>query len=343
MHGSGARAAGLASLLLLAAACAVGREGTVSKEDRLRAERLTVAAETLFQAGKPEEALAKVRSALARDPLHPGARLLAAKILVRLDRPEEGKAMLLHLPDPASTTLRRTCLAEAARITLEDLGQPSLAVRELEQALPRVGEEAGLLLLLGRAQAAAGREEGARKTLERALDAGADPRAAALLLAQVLFTLGEPEAAAAVMHEHVPVEDLTPKEKVFLGMLLCASGKTGEGLRLFREVQREARPPVEAYYDAGVALEGIGELAAAEENYRNALAAAPGHAPSAWRLGRLLVNEGRREEGLALLNKALALEKDPLVKQALRESRDLLAGSGEDGGNRKDRGKGPGD
>ena len=319
--------AGLALSCLLAVGCAHSRDRTDLQEDRLQARHLAARAETLLETGEVEDALAKVRAALRRNPLDLQARLLAAKILVRLDRPEEGKALLLRFPEDAAPAFRVVCMEGAARISM-DLHQPTLAARELAKALELRPDDPDLLLFLGRALAAAGREQAARTRLERALERGADPRSAAPLLARVLYGLGEIQAAVDLLEKDVPEAELTPEQKVFKGVCLCSVGRTEDGLRLFRDAQEEERGPVEAYYDAGLALEDRGDTLAAEAAYRSALAAVPTHAPAAWRLGRLLLEEGRRGEGIAFLEQAAAYEKDPFVKQALRESLRLLTGAG---------------
>ena len=82
----------------------------------------------------------------------------------------------------------------------------------------------------------------------------------------------------------------------------------------------------EAHYNQGVALEAMKKNEAAVEAYRQALSIQPAYAPAAYQLGRLLVQEGQKEEGLALIDTALEAETDPIIRKAIEDTRDRLAG-----------------
>ena len=89
---------------------------------------------------------------------------------------------------------------------------------------------------------------------------------------------------------------------------LDAAGETAAGRRLLQAALAATPDDADLLHHHGRLAEAEGDLAAAEQSYRRALALAPQAMPTAGRLGRLLLSQGRYPEGFALTEARHALE-----------------------------------
>ena len=284
-----------------------------------RVDRFMGRAETSLDEGRTEEALHWANRALAYDPSCLDAVLMRSDCLVRLIRTEEAFDLLLDFPPDSSPFWRKTCLCQAAGFSVR-LGQPSPAILYLNRALAEYPDDSELYARRGVAQAASGREQAAVESFQKALDLGEEKERILPPYAEVLYGLEEFEKAESLLEKELSVDHLKPKDKILLGAIKCKLRKREEGLQLFRDAAAQNADLPEAHYNQGRVLEALEDLNGAELAYRQTLRINPDHSPASFHLGCLLLREGRKEEGLDLVNAAIESETDPVVKRALEDT-----------------------
>ncbi|PYQ23731.1 MAG: hypothetical protein DMF79_03185 [Acidobacteria bacterium] len=124
-------------------------------------------------------------------------------------------------------------------------------------------------------------------------------------LAETLIAAGKAEEAEKVLGRVLEREPSHAKAKGALGRALLARGRASEATP-YLEAAAQGPDPGPLLELAGVYLR-LGETARALEVSRRVLAQSPGHPWALSLTGHALVLEGRKDEGLGLLNRALAI------------------------------------
>lgn len=89
----------------------------------------------------------------------------------------------------------------------------------------------------------------------------------------------------------------------------------GDALQAFQKILENEPGNATAWMDQGIALEGLGQMPAAEQSYRKAVALEPTLARAHYNLGTLLAGRGLMREGIEHLETAVRL--DPESRDAL--------------------------
>ena len=89
------------------------------------------------------------------------------------------------------------------------------------------------------------------------------------------------------------------------------SARDAQAERVFENQLAAIAPHELPDFEAGTRAYDAGDLSQAEWRYRLVIAAAPEFTPAMRRLGSILIRRDQRQEGLALLSRALGLERSP--------------------------------
>ncbi|MDX1981788.1 MAG: tetratricopeptide repeat protein, partial [Bryobacteraceae bacterium] len=100
------------------------------------------------------------------------------------------------------------------------------------------------------------------------------------------------------------------------GVLMARTGRTTQAAGAFRKTVEAQPTHAEALTNLAVIEEEMGDSAAARTHYAAAIGSQPSHAAARFRLGRLLLSEGRAREAMVHLQEA-ARTPGPLEAQAL--------------------------
>ncbi len=125
-------------------------------------------------------------------------------------------------------------------------------------------------------------------------------------LAETLTALGKNDEAEQVLRHVLDREPHHAKAKAALGRVLVAAGRASEAVPYLEAAASQGKEPGPLLELAGAYL-SLGNAAKAGDAAGRALARSPGHPWALGLAGHALVLEGRREEGLALLQRALAI------------------------------------
>lgn len=304
----------------------------------------------LAATNRAPDAIALYRQVLARNPAALGARLELAGLLARTGERAEAEALYRD-------AVRRAPLNPAARLGLVQLlmaAQNWPAAREeagaLAAALPT--DPRGPLLL-GIVEAQRGDIPAALAAFDRANQA--DPRfvPAHMARAELLLRRGEWPAAALAYQRVLDIEPASQAAMMGRAIALDRAGQPGEAERLYRallaanaenwvaqnnlafllaeqrrsldEAERlaraaQARAPnqAEPVSTLGWVMRGRGNLPAAAESLE-AATARPGAPAAVWvLLGRVYLEQGRRDAARGAADRALGLEPGHAEAQELR-------------------------
>jgi superkiller protein 3 len=120
------------------------------------------------------------------------------------------------------------------------------------------------------------------------------------------------------------VATLSPRDaliRVKLGELLRDVGRSDESIRVLREAV-QLDPAVASYWNSlGMVLGGNGDLAGAEQAFREAASREAANPQYAYNLGLALARQNKRDEARAAFTRAL--EIDPRFVPARRQLADL--------------------
>ena len=215
------------------------------------------------------------------------------------------------------------CL-EAAGVMARDLGQPSLAASYLKQAVCLQPENPRLLLILGETLLDAGMERKAETALRECLGIDWNREHAKILLAEIALCCGTTEQAAAIL-ETVATGYVWDAHALLLsGTIHQRSGEPKLALECFDRAASADSSLCLPHFNKGCVLEDLGNRAAAEEAYRQALLRSSHDVPALFNLGRLLVASGRHDQGRVLIDKACSLEQDSTRRRSIEQARRRL-------------------
>jgi len=308
---------GLALILVLTAV------NTVLLFLLLRVNREQVDARVRAEAEQVRAEVAAARAALAAEVLDtaslPSQRALAARLVGRGGQAARtGRALelaCLHAEGRVDEALRlgneslgsgetpwlrwRLALALLAR------RQAPEAVGELERVVRALPDFPAAHHRLGAAYALAGRQEDALGALEVAVKAGAGP-AAALDYARVLVAAGRYADAPPHLEAFLSVREGHAEALRLLAMARFHLDKPREAATLY-ERSWQARPEARTLVSAAIAWRRAGDQDRALALLDQALPAAAGLPEVRFERAGLLLDLGRRQEGLAELRHYLAM------------------------------------
>jgi tetratricopeptide (TPR) repeat protein len=223
--------------------------------------------------GRPADAIAKVREALAADPEIVEAYMLLGNFLKKAKRPEE-------------------------------------AIGAYRLALDKDDEHQGALFSLALAYKDAGRLDEARVGFERAR--ALDPRNGKVLwqLADLLLRKGEPEKAEAVVKDALARKVDEHRFLLKLGESQIEAKQYDEAEKSL-QAALEKKPNLDtARFNLGLVYEEKGQTERAVAAYRGELTQNPKAFRAAFNLAKLLQKTGRREEATVYFKKTVELQPD---------------------------------
>jgi Tfp pilus assembly protein PilF len=230
----------------------------------------------LVRRGKLDEAVSQLRSALRADPHLTAGHAQLAEALVKQEHPDEAIAHYEEAhrlaPDNNDVLIELTDL-------LVDRGELRRAAEYLQAGV------------------------------KRAPDVGYFQ----YQLASVLAELGEP-ARAVEHYDRAIALTATDEEKaelhVAVGLLLEEKGERPQAMARYETALTLDPDQVDAHYYLGGLLAGDDHLTEAGSHYLAVLRIEPEHAQAMGALGTLLMKEGKRHEGVVLLERAVSLDPD---------------------------------
>ncbi|HEU4384615.1 MAG TPA: tetratricopeptide repeat protein [Anaeromyxobacteraceae bacterium] len=191
-----------------------------------------------------------------------------------------------------------------ARVALAR-GDEAAAAAELDRALALDPQLAPALLSLATLQWGRGDLAGARKSLEST--ASLDPRnaVARARLGAVELESGHVEAALAHLEAAVNLDGALAEARSWLGRALLAKGEVARAVEELRMAVRLEPDSADHHLWLGTAYERANSPAEAEEEYRAAQARDPRRTDGYERVAALKAAQGRCQEGIPDLEKAL--------------------------------------
>lgn len=302
-----------------------------------------VLSEALLKAGKPDEALAIIETAIARGLKASAAQTLQARSRAALEA--AAAAPRGRGPEPAARTPRPKATAQpselAALQALFRAGRFGEAAEAASKLCRRKPQEVAAWKIAGASLHALGRLTEACELFRRG--AQANPRDAELSynLGNLLREQEQTEAAVAAYRQALATDPrllpaylnlggllgqlnrLDEAEATYrqalacdprdadaqdgLGHVLARQGRHAEAVQAFGQAVRLRPDFADAEINLGTALRALGRLKDAEDAYRRALALAPTSAPACNNLGVLTQGQGRLGEAEAAFRKAVTL------------------------------------
>jgi arylsulfatase A-like enzyme/Tfp pilus assembly protein PilF len=223
--------------------------------------------------GRVEEAIAKVRQALAQDPEIVEAYMLLGNFLKKAKRPEE-------------------------------------AIAAYRQALARDDEHQGALFQLAIAYKDQGRLEDARAGFERARELDAKNGKVLWQLADLWMRKGEPEKAEDVIKDALARKVDEHRFLLKLGESQIEAKRFDEAERSLKAAL-EKKPGLDtARFNLGLVYEETGRTQEAIASYRAEVEGNAKAYRASFNLAKLLQKAGQREEAVAFFRKAVEIQPD---------------------------------
>lgn len=299
------------------AALAHQRAGRVADAERLCRHILSIDpdhAQTLHllgliehQRGRSDEAIERIRMAIARNGREPAFHHNLGNILNERDRPTEAmtsyERALALAPGSADTlyNLGNIC---------QDLGQPERAIAYFERALRVRPDALELHNNLGSALRDLGRLDEAITCYQKALALRPDTVETLDNLAGALRAQGQLDAAQACYERALALRPNRIESLNGLGVVLRDKGRLEEAVAHYQRALALAPSHPETRNNLGVALVDLDRPQEAITHYERALALQPDRAETHYNLGSALQRQGRYAEALAGYARALALKPD---------------------------------
>ncbi|MBI5241530.1 MAG: tetratricopeptide repeat protein [Elusimicrobia bacterium] len=297
------------------------------------------AANVLLELGRPGPAGEQARAAIRLAPGNGHAHFVLGLALEREKRYEEALAALEEALERGRSEpgLPAQIRVERAHIFLEQ-GRFDLSVAETRAALAQGAPAGPAALSLAAAHRAAGRQAEAIAELDRALErCGGDRRLNARIRNEkghILFAQAEYGPAIAEFRAAVGAGERSGNSLFLLGLACKHAGRPEEALAALEgALEDAARDPglrAQIHFEAAHILLGLGQPGPAAERAREALRLDPGNGHAQLVLGLALGREGRCDEALAALGRALELGQDDgeLRLRAREERARVLRGQG---------------
>jgi len=198
-----------------------------------------------------------------------------------------------------------------------ELKQPAEAVRVARQGLARLGREFELYDALGISLGDAGERDAAVEALRTAVALNPDDTNANYNLAVALLAVRQLDAAVAALQRSLTLKPTFPSSLAMLAQIEIDSGRWEAATRYLQplyeshpEMPQARRLMTYWHLRAGTAAEKQGDLAAAEQHYRDGVAIDPNHPDLQARLGTLCLIQGRFADAIAPLEGYHRLQPD---------------------------------
>jgi predicted O-linked N-acetylglucosamine transferase (SPINDLY family) len=306
---------------------------------------LLAAAVAHHKAGRLDQAASLYDTILAEQPIH--AEALHNSALIALQRGDRDEAVR-RLRDAIAAAPGRAVAHNDLGAALRLSGRLPEAAQALERAVATDPSYADAWNNLGIVRRAMGELAPARDALGRAAQLKPHFAPTFNALGVVHKGLGESVAALAAFDRAVSLQPDYPEALTNLGLALLDDGQPAEAMAPLRKAAELAPALAEVWLNLGLAQRGSGDLRAAAASLRRAVAAKPDLAPAWNALGVVLATDGdhagasdalaravrltpsaeflsnyglslyktgRNDEALAVLERALAL--DPAHGEAL--------------------------
>ena len=278
--------------------------------------------QTMFLAGRVDDAIAQYREALRLDPYSAEAHNGLGTALGQAGKTSESiEQFHLALDDKPEYAEAHNNLGSA----LFAEHQLPEAEIQFKSALEANQDFAQAHNNLGSVYAAEGKVEEALEEYRKAIAINPGHAPAYNNLGLVLATKGNLDEAIANFTKAVELEPANAEAEDNLGHALMAKGSVDEAIPHFQKALDLGPETAESHTNLGIALAKKGQLADAVPHFDRALALSPDSVDARYYLGKALVMTGRGEEGLAYWKQALTRDPDNL--QVLNDTAWVLATS----------------
>ncbi|MBX3268627.1 MAG: tetratricopeptide repeat protein [Sandaracinaceae bacterium] len=285
-----------------------------------RASVLALRAAVARGRSQPDAARAALRAALARDPEHVHAHLLAADFA--LDE-EAGQIALEHLDPLIARAPDVAPLHNRRGLALEILGRAD-ALEAYERAVTLDERAHEAWINLGRLHRVAGQHRAALECFSSALRAA--PTSPEATLGRGLARAANGDVAGAQL-DFARAAELAPNDAeplLALGDLLRDTSRYDEAVETYRRAIAREDADAASWLKLGNALALLEDYRGAAEAFRAALRRAPELAAALNGLGISLMHLGEREPAIRALDRAAELDAgdpNPLMNLALLHER----------------------
>ncbi|HWA17067.1 MAG TPA: tetratricopeptide repeat protein, partial [Gemmatimonadales bacterium] len=255
--------------------------------------------------GRPAEAMASYREAIALAPQGPLAWSNLGNALRDLERPEE--ALLAY----REALTRRPDFAEAhlnLGIVLQQLGRREEALDSLEQAARARPDFAPAQDSYGNALRDAGRMDEAIDAYRRAVSLDPNFAGAYCNLGAALWQVGRFHEAADALQAALSISPHRPDAHNHMGNVCKSLGYLDQALSAYRQALAFQPDYPEALYNLGVLLGELNQPEEALTSFRQALNFAPEFADAHSNLGATLMRLDRPQEAITAYRRALELK-----------------------------------
>ncbi|MBZ5637473.1 MAG: tetratricopeptide repeat protein [Acidobacteriia bacterium] len=285
------------------------------------------------EGGRIAEAADAFRRSLDLDPSNPRAWKSYAAVLGRLGRHRDATLAWRRLITLAPKDLAVLWVGLGdSELAAGDLAE---AVRALEKARSIAPADPGVRSHLAEALLGSGNAaEAVRALISDPVDREAKSVLSAPLL-QALLRLaraGTTDPAASseslTLARRAAASGLPDAECLFAcGLVASQAAKEDEARHWFRQALSADPAILRRRHEAAVRLEGEGRYGEAAGMYHEILAADPGHAPTLFNFGRVLLLASRPREAVPALVRGLAIQDDARARELLAEARRRAGGA----------------
>jgi tetratricopeptide (TPR) repeat protein len=306
-------------------------------ERQVAAAAFRAAAATLARQGRSSEALAQCERATEAEPENVDAQILATDLLRSLGRHAEALERL----DAALALRRESALLRERAVVLCELDRYREALETAEAAIANTGSSARLEFVRGVALAGLARLPDALTAIAAAAELDPDNPLIHSFRAQVLRAAADDVGALAAIERTLTLDPSAAPVYVMKASILREHGELEAAIEVAREATKLAPDDADANYELGLGLLGaerwedartalravskarpddadvlalhaftqarLGQADRAIKRFRRALTRDPSIVWARDELAGLLLEEGRPEEALKLLDETMAM------------------------------------